>query len=89
MAFISTLGGFGLWGFLLRRYDASTVAPYTLLVPVFGMTSAALFTGEPLTWLRIAAGALIVTGVLYAGTRPRRRAEVVSPQPREETALAE
>ena len=89
VAFISTLGGFGLWGFLLRRYDASTVAPYTLLVPVFGMTSAALFTGEPLTWLRIAAGALIVTGVLYAGTRPRRRAEVVSPRTREEIALAE
>ncbi|TMR97340.1 hypothetical protein [Nonomuraea basaltis] len=28
-AFISTLGGFGVWGWLLRRYDASIVAPYT------------------------------------------------------------
>src|SRR5690606_41880449 len=62
VAFISTLGGFGLWGFLLRRYDASTVAPYTPLVPVFGMTSAALFTREPLTWLSLAAAALILTG---------------------------
>jgi O-acetylserine/cysteine efflux transporter len=71
VAFISTLGGFGVWGYLLRRYDASTVAPYTLLVPVFGMSSAALLTGEAISWLQILAAALIVTGVLYAGTRPR------------------
>jgi O-acetylserine/cysteine efflux transporter len=71
VAFVSTLGGFGLWGWLLRRYDASTVAPYTLLVPVFGLSSAALVTGEPISWVKLAAGALIVSGVLYAGTRPR------------------
>ncbi|MFC5834331.1 EamA family transporter [Nonomuraea insulae] len=72
VAFVSTLGGFGVWGWLLRRYDASTVAPYTLLVPVFGMSSAALVTGEPLSWPKLLAAALIVSGVLYAGTRPRR-----------------
>ncbi|WP_101786391.1 EamA family transporter [Nonomuraea indica] len=69
VAFVSTLGGFGVWGWLLRRYDASTVAPYTLLVPVFGMSSAALVTGEPISWVKLVAGALIVCGVLYAGTR--------------------
>ncbi|GGS77619.1 EamA family transporter [Nonomuraea spiralis] len=72
VAFVSTLGGFGVWGWLLRRYDASTVAPYTLLVPVFGMSSAALVTGESLAWTEILAAALIVSGVLYAGSRPRR-----------------
>ncbi|MFG3438052.1 EamA family transporter [Nonomuraea sp. NPDC047897] len=71
VAFVSTLGGFGVWGWLLRRYDASTVAPYTLLVPVFGMSSAALVTGEPISWVKLVAGALIVCGVLYAGTRRR------------------
>ncbi|MEV0162970.1 EamA family transporter [Nonomuraea fuscirosea] len=74
VAFVSTLGGFGVWGWLLRRYDASTVAPYTLLVPVFGMSSAALVTGEALSWVKLLAAALIVSGVLYAGTRPRRPA---------------
>lgn len=73
VAFVSTLGGFGLWGWLLSRYDASIVAPYTLLVPVFGMSSAALMTGEPLTWLKLLAAVLIVCGVLYAGTTARRR----------------
>ncbi|KAB8190494.1 EamA family transporter [Nonomuraea phyllanthi] len=72
VAFVSTLGGFGVWGLLLRRYDASTVAPYTLLVPVFGMSSAALVTGEPISWLDLLAAALIVAGVLYAGSQPRR-----------------
>ncbi|WP_435054340.1 EamA family transporter [Nonomuraea angiospora] len=72
VAFVSTLGGFGVWGWLLRRYDASTVAPYTLLVPVFGMSSAALVTGEPISWPKLVAAALVISGVLYAGTKPRR-----------------
>lgn len=71
VAFISTLGGFGVWGWLLRRYDASVVAPYTLLIPVFGMSSAALFVGEPIGWVKLGAAALIVCGVFYAGTRSR------------------
>ncbi|MGP3962945.1 EamA family transporter [Nonomuraea sp. 3N208] len=84
VAFISTLGGFGVWGWLLGRYDASTVAPYTLLVPVFGMSSAALVTGEPLTWLKLLAAGLIVAGVLYAGTKPRATERRQPPSPRQE-----
>ncbi|MGC5009423.1 EamA family transporter [Streptosporangium sp. DT93] len=87
VALVSTLAGFAVWGFLLKRYDASVVAPTALMVPVFGMSSAALFVGEQITPLRLAAGALIICGVLYAGTRPRR---TTSPSPlpappREET----
>ncbi|GAA4589541.1 EamA family transporter [Planotetraspora phitsanulokensis] len=69
-ALISTLGGFGVWGMLLARYDASVVAPYALLVPIFGLSSAALFTGEPISHVTVAAGVLIVAGLLYAGRRP-------------------
>ncbi|MFG6199607.1 EamA family transporter [Nonomuraea sp. JJY05] len=79
VAFVSTLGGFGVWGWLLRRYDASTVAPYTLLVPVFGMSSAALVTGEPISWLKLVAAALVISGVLYAGTKPRRALATTTP----------
>ncbi|MEU9834274.1 EamA family transporter [Streptosporangium sp. NPDC048047] len=74
VALLATLGGFGVWGFLLKKYDASVVAPYSLLVPVFGMSSAFLVTGEPVSPVKLAAAALIVSGVLYAGTRPRRKA---------------
>ncbi len=78
VALISTLGGFAIWGFLLRRYDASIVAPYALLVPVFGMSSAALFTGEPISPAKLLAGALIICGVLYAGSRPADRTAAAS-----------
>src|SRR5690606_733730 len=46
VAYAATLGGFGVWGWLIRRYEASTVAMYSLLVPPFGLLSAALLLGE-------------------------------------------
>ncbi|MBO8194563.1 EamA family transporter, partial [Streptomyces oryzae] len=63
VAWVATLFGFGAWGFLLRRYDASSVAPFTLLVPVFGMTSAALLLGEGITAPDALAAALLIGGV--------------------------
>jgi O-acetylserine/cysteine efflux transporter len=63
VAWLSTLVGYGLWGMLIRRYGASAIAPYSLLVPVFGMSSAALFLGEKMSGLRIAAAALVIVGV--------------------------
>ncbi|MFF5108426.1 EamA family transporter [Streptosporangium sp. NPDC000509] len=71
VSLISTLGGFGIWGFLLQRYDASVVAPSALLVPVFGMSSAALFTGESISLTKLLAATLIISGVLYSSTRTR------------------
>ena len=78
------IGLAAVWGFLLQRYDASVVAPYALLVPIFGMSSAALVTGEPISPAQLAAGALI-SGVLYAGTRPRRAIRAVQASPRTPT----
>ncbi|MBO1334173.1 EamA family transporter [Streptomyces sp. VRA16 Mangrove soil] len=63
VALVTTLFGFSAWSRLLNHYDASTVAPYSLLVPVFGMSSAALFLGEPVSGLRWCAAALLVAGV--------------------------
>ncbi|MFB8772919.1 EamA family transporter [Streptomyces broussonetiae] len=79
VAWITTVFGFGAWGWLLRRHPASTVAPFSLLVPVFGMTSAALFLGEPVTGQRWCAAALLVGGVALTTWRTpgrRRVAEV-------------
>jgi len=58
-----TLFGFGIWGFLLKTYDAPTVAPFSLLVPRFGTVSAWLVLGESFSTLRIAGMALIVFGL--------------------------
>ncbi|WP_331445617.1 EamA family transporter [Streptomyces xanthochromogenes] len=73
VAWLSTVFGFGAWGMLLRRYPASSVAPFSLLVPVFGMSSAAVLLGEPVTPLRWGAAALLVGGVaLTSLVRPTR-----------------
>lgn len=63
VAWGATVFGFGAWGFLLRHYPASAVAPFSLLVPVFGMSSAALLLDESVSPLRWGAAVLLVGGV--------------------------
>jgi O-acetylserine/cysteine efflux transporter len=59
----NTIIGFGIWSMLFRKYAAATVAPFSLLVPVAGMASAALVLGEPLQWWKIVAGLLVLSGL--------------------------
>lgn len=73
VAWITTVFGFGAWGFLLRHHPASSVAPFTLLVPVFGMSSAALFLDESVSPLRWCAAALLVGGVALTSLAGARR----------------
>ncbi|MDX6238723.1 MAG: O-acetylserine/cysteine efflux transporter, partial [Kribbellaceae bacterium] len=63
LSFAATLFGFGAWGFLLRQYDASTVAPFSLLVPVVGLAAAWLLRNEAVGPQRAIAAALIVAGM--------------------------
>jgi O-acetylserine/cysteine efflux transporter len=63
IAYLSTLLGFAVWSWLLSHYPAATVAPFTLLVPVFGFTSSALALGEPLYPWKLAAAILIIAGL--------------------------
>jgi O-acetylserine/cysteine efflux transporter len=72
IAYLSTLVGYGLWGRLMSRYDAGRVAMYSLLVPPFGMSSAALLLGEPVTVVDGVAAVLIVAGVALGSLRGRR-----------------
>ncbi|MEU4161891.1 EamA family transporter [Actinoplanes sp. NPDC026670] len=71
IALISTLAGFAAWGFLLKKYGAATVAPFSMLVPFFGIASAALFLGEPVHPIEVAGGVLVVGGVLLGLVRAR------------------
>lgn len=63
LAVIATLIGFGLWSRLLHLYPAGLVAPFSLLVPVFGLTSAAIMLGETLGPLKIAGAGLVIVGL--------------------------
>ncbi|MFJ1736325.1 EamA family transporter [Streptomyces sp. NPDC088254] len=83
VAWVSTVFGFGAWGWLLHRHPASMVAPFSLLVPVFGMSAAAVILGEPVSGLRGCAAALLVGGVALTSLAPagRRRATGVPGTP--------
>ena len=64
IAGLSTLAGWGVWGLLIRRYGASTVAPFSMLVPFFGLASGAVVLGEAVHTTDLIGGALVVGGVL-------------------------
>lgn len=59
----NTLFGYGVWGWLLARHAAATIVPMALLVPVFGMSSAALLLGEALPGWKLGAAALVLSGL--------------------------
>jgi O-acetylserine/cysteine efflux transporter len=69
---LGTLLGSGLWTTLMRRHPAGVVAPYSLLVPVVGMLAAWLVLAEQPDLVELAAGAVIVLGVLLGSPRIQR-----------------
>src|SRR5215469_8579420 len=48
LAYLATLLGYGLWSRLLSHHPASQVVPFSLLVPIVGLASAAMLLGERL-----------------------------------------
>jgi O-acetylserine/cysteine efflux transporter len=74
IAFAATTVGWALWARLMGLYPASMVAPFALLVPIFGLAFAALLLGEPV-------GARELIGVLLTLQAPRPAPrEAISPQ---------
>lgn len=80
---LGTLVGSGIWTALLRRHPSSTVAPFSMLVPVTGFLSAWVALGEVPAWPEVAGGALVVGGVLLptllGRSRPRRYGDGAGP----------
>ncbi|MEC3975125.1 EamA family transporter [Amycolatopsis sp. H20-H5] len=74
---IGTVVGSGIWTTLMRRNPAGVVAPFSLLVPVVGLSMAFFVLHERPTALEIAAGFVVIGGVLLGSTRRRTRAEPV------------
>lgn len=59
----NTLFGYGVWGWLLARHAAATIVPMALLVPVFGMSTAAWVLGESLPGWKLLAAGLVLGGL--------------------------
>lgn len=96
---LATIVGSGLWTWLMARHPASSVAPFSMLVPVVGMSTAAYLLAEHIDPAELAGGVLVVGGVLLASwvRRARRPApdvaeaplEVAVPEPEAEDPAAE
>ncbi len=69
VAYGATIFGFGAWGYLIRIYGAGQVAPFSLLVPIFGMSSASLVFGEAFGPTKLAAAALVISGLVLVVTK--------------------
>ncbi|RMR61023.1 putative permease [Pseudomonas cichorii] len=59
----NTLFGYWVWNSLLKQYPVSTVAPLSLLVPIFGMLGSVVIFDESLSPMKIVAVGLIVSGL--------------------------
>ncbi|MDP2784926.1 MAG: EamA family transporter [Sulfurimicrobium sp.] len=62
-AIFGTIIPFAIWGRLLRTYSTQTVAPFSLLVPIFGMFLASILLDESFGETRLYAAALILFGL--------------------------
>ena len=71
IVYVSTHVGYSLWSWLLARHAASTITPFALLVPVFGMLSSAFFLGEPLPGWKLEAAGLVLAGLTVTVFGPR------------------
>lgn len=63
-AYPTTIFGYWIWNSLLKIYPVSTVAPLSLLVPVFGLAGSAVIFNEEIGLIKVAAASLIVTGLI-------------------------
>ncbi len=62
-AYPTTLIGYWVWNSLLRKYPVSSVAPLSLLVPVFGFAGSAVMFNEVINDDKLLACGLILSGL--------------------------
>ena len=76
-AYPTTLLGYWFWNKMIVKYSVSSVAPMTLLVPVFALIGGYLFFGESLDAAQSIAAIVILLGVAVSEIKlPKRRVVV-------------
>lgn len=66
ITYLASMAGYGIWNLLLSRHAASSVAPWSMLVPPLGMVAAFFYSGEQPGVLGVIGGAIVIVGVLMA-----------------------
>jgi O-acetylserine/cysteine efflux transporter len=73
VAVISTVIGYSIWGTLLSRHKAADVTPFALLIPVVGVSVAAVMLQERISGYEALAGGVVLAGLALAILGPRWR----------------
>lgn len=73
---VATMLAGGIWTWLMKAHPASRVAPFSMLVPVVGLSTAWLVLGEVPNPVEILGGVIVIGGVLYGSRGPRRPGEL-------------
>jgi O-acetylserine/cysteine efflux transporter len=71
IVYLSTLFGYGIWGWLIHRYPLPMMAPFIHLVPIVAIASSVLVLGEALPLWKIVAGILVIAGLCVNFLGPR------------------
>lgn len=71
LAYAATMLGYTLWSTLLSRHPAGKVAPFSLLVPVVGLSSSAWLLDERLSAMQGWGALLVMLGLLINVFGPR------------------
>ena len=69
MIIASSVIGYGLWYWLIKRYDVTAVAPYNLLVPLIAATGGVTVLGDEITLVKLIGGGMIFGGVAIITVR--------------------
>ncbi len=62
-AYPTTLLGYWIWNRLTLKYPLSTIAPFSLLTPIFGLIGSIIFFNEGLSAVKVIAYVLILSGL--------------------------
>ncbi len=68
-AYPTTLFGYWLWNKLTLKYPLSTMAPFSLLTPIFGLLGGVLFYSEEVSLIKLLAFVLILSGLAVSQLR--------------------
>ncbi|MDL1968711.1 MAG: EamA family transporter [Deltaproteobacteria bacterium] len=60
---VSTVLAFAIWGKLFREYSPNVVAPFALLVPIFGIASSFVILNERFTQIELLSTCLVFVGL--------------------------
>ncbi|CAN5390998.1 O-acetylserine/cysteine exporter [soil metagenome] len=75
LGWVATVVGYSLWTGLLKRHPANRVAPFSLCVPIVGLSAGMLVLGEAVTpwqWAGIALVVAALACVMLGGLLRRR-----------------